>query len=171
MKNFFLSLIFVTSLPLFGSDSQVKLLGDFIFANKNDQKNTLKEDLYFTFKHQKEERLAYPVITKNQEQLEYIKKNKGKIFFIYAKTVSKKRRFNEMLSDITYLEIDEVRTVELKDIKSQGYDPKGIEVSKDVRVMDPRKNELITIDGVNDKVTNSLIFTGAAFLLGRMLIP
>ncbi len=169
MKKFFLYFLFLASSLIHADESmKVKLLGEVLSPTEN---NTLNEKYYFIFNETSEDGSktvrAYPIANKDKKTLEFIEQNKGKLIFIHAKTVVQKKQLNEIPMDVTYLEIDDLKTVELKDIKTKATDPNQPDL---IEKNYSQKSDRPVIQGVDDTVTNTLIFTGAALMLGRALL-
>ncbi|MDH5580933.1 MAG: hypothetical protein OEY33_03440 [Bdellovibrionales bacterium] len=170
MKKLVLFLSIILAFPLSANQpSSIKILGEFIAPKHN---NSLAEKYYFIFNdfkspHQNVAR-AFPVSNTDHKTLKYIKKNLGKLFVIQAKTIVKEKNINELPMDVTYLEIQDIHTVELKDIRqkytvySNGF--------KNLSNQYQSKPEKIEFYEIKDSITNKFIFTSAAILIGRALL-
>ncbi|MFZ8934572.1 MAG: hypothetical protein ACO20H_05155 [Bacteriovoracaceae bacterium] len=170
MKNIVIALLFVFITPLHAQGpTHVKILGEFIAPKHN---NTLQEDYYFIYNSTQGGKnnipRVFPISNKDKKTLEYINKNLGKLFVIQAKTLVKQKNLNELPMQVTYLEIDNIHTVELKDIRhkysiySNGFKYDQTQPSK--------RAEKIEFYEIEDSITNKFIYTSAALLIARALL-
>lgn len=160
------------------SQSSHKLLGRFIQINERDSQNILTHDIYFTLETTSGEQMAYPVVFKNEALKSEVTKNIHKDYVVEATHFDKEIFKGEFKQKTKFLKVEDANSLELKNLslayKEQTYtngkyDPKGIKVGDKVTVMKPG-NGLVTIDGLNDTVTNTAIFLGGAALLAKILL-
>lgn len=151
------------------------LVGSFkVLENKESQLGPYKE--FFVFKYQGRY-MALPVEFKDKNQFLKIKQNLQDTFVIEARFKNENLSLDGNEREIKVLAIEKFKRVSLKDFSmdvventpdnSEGskYNPKGIKIGKNVRVMDPQSGGGVTISGINNTLTNTIIGAGAAALI------
>ena len=155
-----------------------KIVGEFKFLNSSKEKIKGSET-FLTFEY-KGEHLALPVVFKNEKQKKLAYQNKESLFVIEANIEETKLDLDGEIRSLRLLKISRIQKLNFSDFSYQGplasqekkqgssYNPQGIKVNKDVAVMKPN-SDLITITGINDKLTNTAIGVGAAVMLFKLL--
>lgn len=143
----------------------VKILGRFIHLPKNDSKNKLGHEYYFVFQAENGSQMAYPAEFRDQNLANSVRQNLGKQYFIRAVPTEEKKLVGEQQLEVRIFNILDAAAIDLGALGSTDtVAPGQVTFGKKDRPEKP------TFGGVNDTVTNTIIFSAGAALLGTMLL-
>ena len=153
---------------------QHQLVGRFLSLKKSDSRNVIGTEFYFTLVTNKGVKMAYPVEVADKKLRKSIIQNLDKQYYISATSYKKKITEGELSREIPALKVEKAQQLDLgklafKDFthnKEGEYDPQGLPLIGGARLT---KKGVVVTDRLNDTVTNSIIFTAGALLLGDIL--
>jgi len=161
-------------------NKDLNLVGRFNYLKTEDSRNLYGHNFYFSIQKEDKTIMAYPTIIKDKKLAKLIKQNLQQSFHINARLLKNKIVIKEKTYTAAILNLNKAKIINLaaleskfnkKDKPNGKYDPQGINISKKVTIMDPHpENQGITVKHVNDRLTNTAIFAGAAAILGSFFI-
>jgi hypothetical protein len=147
-----------------------KYIGQFKSVTSTQQSITQEYKHYFVFEKQGK-KYALPVKFPNKSTAAKILKQGPVPFIVDAQIEKVKLNLDGQYKSFPVLKIKKVEPINLSSlaVQAKDYDPKGIKLNSKVSVLNPKTGGLVTIDGVNDTVTNASIAVGAAALLASFI--
>lgn len=147
-----------------------KLLGKFFHIKANDKRNPTKEfEYFFSLTSDKGKGYAYPVIINDNKVLKKIRGSQGQQFLIYAVPDQKRVWIGENPKTVQVLKVSHANKISMGSLS-----PMDINISSSNNYQSEMREkgqpEKATISGVDDDVTNAVIFGAGAALLGSILL-
>ena len=172
-------LLFVLIGFLYAESSHEQLVGDFKFLSSPKKEIQGYKD-FFVFDY-KGETLALPVVFRNDHQRKLAYQHQSSPFVVQAVLKDIKLDLDGQVKTAKILHLKRIQKVVLSDFAIKGplaspknnqasnYDPDGLKLSQNARLLNPKKRGDVTISGINDTVTNSIIGVGAAYMLFQLI--
>jgi hypothetical protein len=145
--------------------SDIRIVGKFVYLSKNDKRNILGQELYFSFTSDDGRQLAYPAKVRDEDLANKIKQNPSGQYYISAVPTDESLTVGEMQQKVHFLNIINASVVDLSSLGT-----KHVPGAPNAAVSGRQQMDRPTITGINDTITNSIIFSAGAALLGSMLI-
>lgn len=147
--------------------SQHKLLGNFIYLNKTDKRNDLGYEYYLKIDTKKGQ-LAYPVKFSDEKLKNFVRQNMSKQFLVKAVPTNENVfvGISETRTTVMVMNVIQAKPIDLASIGYKG----GLEAEVQPQMKGETQSGRPSISGINDTVTNSIIFSAGAALLGSMLL-
>jgi hypothetical protein len=147
-----------------------KLLGKFHFIKSSDKRNPVKEfEYYFSLTTDKGKGYAYPVFLTDEKVIKKIRAGAGQQFLIYATPDQKRIWVGENPKVVQVLKVTHANAISLGSLS-----PGDINISSSNNYQSEMREkgqpDKATISGVSDVVTNAVIFSAGAALLGSILL-
>ena len=147
-----------------------KLLGKFHYIKKDDKRNPVKDfEFFFSLTNDKGKGYAYPVVITDEKVIKKIRAGGGQQFLIYATPDQKRIWVGENPKVVQVLKVSHANAISLGSLS-----PNDINISSSNNYQSEMREkgqpDKATINGVNDTVTNAVIFGAGAALLGSILL-
>lgn len=143
----------------------VRLLGQFIRLSKSDARNVLGHDYYFYLSDDKGKEFAFPVELHGPGLANEINSHGGQTFYIDAVPRQQRLVLKELQQNVTVLHLFKVSPI---DLASVGVSGGG--VTPNLNGPSHDKNPKARRGQVKDSWADTIIFSGAAALLGTILV-
>lgn len=147
-----------------------KLLGNFSYIKANDKRNpTGKFEYYFSLTSDKGKGYAFPVIIQDKNIINKIRSGRGEQFLIYATAEKTRIWIGEVPKTLQVLKVSHANSISLGHLSHSDI---NISSSNNYQseMRERGKNSSATISGINDTLTNTIIFGAGAALLGTLLL-
>lgn len=147
-----------------------KLLGKFHYVKKGDTRNPIQEfEYYFSLTSDKGKGYAFPVVIDDKKVLKKIRGSLGSQFLIYAVADEKRIWVGENPKTVQVLKVSHANSISLGSLS-----PMDINISSSNNYQSEMREkgqpDRATVSGLNDNVTNAVIFGAGAALLGSILL-
>jgi hypothetical protein len=147
-----------------------KLLGKFHHIKASDKRNpTGKFEYFFSITSDKAKGFAFPVVINDQKIIKKIRASSGQQFLIYAVPGEERVWLGENPKTVQVLKVSHANAISMGSLS-----PRDINISStnnyQSEMREKGQTEKVTINGVSDVVTNAVIFSAGAALLGTILL-
>lgn len=147
-----------------------KLLGKFHHIKASDKRNpTGKFEYFFSLTSDKGKGFAFPVIINDKNVIKKIRASLGQQFLVYAVPGEERVWVGENPKTVQVLKVSHANAISMGSLS-----PMDINISSSNNYQSEMREkgqpEKVTISGVSDVVTNAVIFSAGAALLGSILL-